>query len=235
MEHRALGRSGVDVSRIILGCGNFGGIGSSPAFFGAGRDRGRGPRAAWTPPGRPGSRRSTPPTPTAAAAASRPSAAGSHAGRGVRDRSSDDEDLQPDGARATTAASRRDRILRQIDTSLERLGVERVDLYLAHAFDPTTPLEETLRRVRGARRAPGKIGAYGGSNSTPAGSRGARAAAEPGSGAELATRSSTGTTRTACSRSGARRPRLHAVQPARRRLADGEVPPRRGAAGRAPA
>ena len=30
MEHRALGRSGVDVSRIILGCGNFGGIGSSP-------------------------------------------------------------------------------------------------------------------------------------------------------------------------------------------------------------
>ena len=36
MEHRALGRSGVEVSRIILGCGNFGGIGSSPAFFGAG-------------------------------------------------------------------------------------------------------------------------------------------------------------------------------------------------------
>ena len=36
MEHRSLGRSGVEVSRIILGCGNFGGIGSSPAFFGAG-------------------------------------------------------------------------------------------------------------------------------------------------------------------------------------------------------
>src|SRR5687768_15008004 len=36
MEQRALGRSGVDVSRVILGCGNFGGIGSSPAFFGAG-------------------------------------------------------------------------------------------------------------------------------------------------------------------------------------------------------
>src|SRR4029453_18106313 len=36
MEQRALGRSGVDVSRIILGCGNFGGIGSAPAFFGAG-------------------------------------------------------------------------------------------------------------------------------------------------------------------------------------------------------
>ena len=36
MEERALGRSGIDVSRIILGCGNFGGIGSAPAFFGAG-------------------------------------------------------------------------------------------------------------------------------------------------------------------------------------------------------
>src|SRR6187431_2461483 len=36
MEQRALGHSGVDVSRVILGCGNFGGIGSAPAFFGAG-------------------------------------------------------------------------------------------------------------------------------------------------------------------------------------------------------
>ena len=33
MEHRALGRSGVDVSRIVLGCGSFGGLGSAPAFF----------------------------------------------------------------------------------------------------------------------------------------------------------------------------------------------------------
>ena len=38
MEHRALGRSGVDVSRIILGCGNFGGIGSAPEFFGQGEN-----------------------------------------------------------------------------------------------------------------------------------------------------------------------------------------------------
>ena len=35
MEQRALGRSGVDVSRIIFGCGNFGGS-ARPAFFGAG-------------------------------------------------------------------------------------------------------------------------------------------------------------------------------------------------------
>ncbi|HET9938356.1 MAG TPA: aldo/keto reductase, partial [Gaiella sp.] len=39
MEQRALGRSGVAVSRVILGCGNFGGIGSAPAFFGRGTTR----------------------------------------------------------------------------------------------------------------------------------------------------------------------------------------------------
>src|SRR3954452_15475334 len=36
MERRELGASGVEVSRIILGCGNFGGIGSAPEFFGRG-------------------------------------------------------------------------------------------------------------------------------------------------------------------------------------------------------
>ena len=36
MDYVKLGTSGVTVSRIILGCGNFGGIGSSPAFFGQG-------------------------------------------------------------------------------------------------------------------------------------------------------------------------------------------------------
>src|SRR6266516_3267179 len=36
MERRQLGETGVEVSRIILGCGNFGGIGSAPEFFGQG-------------------------------------------------------------------------------------------------------------------------------------------------------------------------------------------------------
>src|SRR4051794_9356196 len=31
--------AGVEVSRVILGCGNFGGIGSSPDFFGRGETR----------------------------------------------------------------------------------------------------------------------------------------------------------------------------------------------------
>jgi hypothetical protein len=33
---RPLGRSGLTVRRIALGCGNFGGIGSAPEFFGQG-------------------------------------------------------------------------------------------------------------------------------------------------------------------------------------------------------
>ena len=37
----------------------------------------------------------------------------------------------------------RDRVLRQVETSLERLGVERIDLYLTHEPDPDTPVEET--------------------------------------------------------------------------------------------
>src|SRR5215210_7511989 len=36
MDHRRLGNTGTEVSRIILGCGSFGGIGSAPEFFGQG-------------------------------------------------------------------------------------------------------------------------------------------------------------------------------------------------------
>ena len=39
MEQRALGRSGVTVSHVALGCGNFGGIGSAPRLFGQGTRR----------------------------------------------------------------------------------------------------------------------------------------------------------------------------------------------------
>src|SRR4051794_25841646 len=39
MERAYLGQTGVRVSRVILGCGNFGGIGSTPALFGQGGSR----------------------------------------------------------------------------------------------------------------------------------------------------------------------------------------------------
>jgi aryl-alcohol dehydrogenase-like predicted oxidoreductase len=54
---------------------------------------------------------------------------------------------------------------RALDASLDRLGVEHVDLYQLHAWDPLTPLEETLRFLDDAVRA-GKIGYVGLSNFT---------------------------------------------------------------------
>jgi aryl-alcohol dehydrogenase-like predicted oxidoreductase len=56
-------------------------------------------------------------------------------------------------------------LTRALDASLSRLGLENVDLYQVHAFDPWTPLEETLRTLDGFIRA-GKINYYGLSNFT---------------------------------------------------------------------
>jgi aryl-alcohol dehydrogenase-like predicted oxidoreductase len=52
-----------------------------------------------------------------------------------------------------------------LDASLRRLGVDEVDLYQVHAFDPLTPLEETLRFLDDAVRA-GKVRYLGLSNFT---------------------------------------------------------------------
>ena len=54
-------------------------------------------------------------------------------------------------------------LTRALDASLSRLGVDAIDLYQAHAWDPYTPLDETLRVMDGFVRA-GKIRYYGFSN-----------------------------------------------------------------------
>jgi aryl-alcohol dehydrogenase-like predicted oxidoreductase len=56
-------------------------------------------------------------------------------------------------------------LTRALDASLRRLGLEAVDLYQVHAYDPLTPLEETLRTLEGFVQA-GKIRYYGLSNFT---------------------------------------------------------------------
>ena len=56
-------------------------------------------------------------------------------------------------------------LTRALDASLKRLGLDTIDLYQVHAFDPWTPLEETLRTLDGFIRA-GKINYYGLSNFT---------------------------------------------------------------------
>ena len=163
MEHRALGRSGVEVSRIILGCGNFGGLGSSPAHFGAGETEGEAHAlmdAAWE------AGITTFDTADAYGGGRSESYIGSWLrtkGAVVRDRivlTTKTFNPMTDGADHGLSP---ERIRRQLDDSLERLGVESVPLYLAHAMDPAVPVAETIGAFD-ALVAEGKIRAYGGSN-----------------------------------------------------------------------
>jgi aryl-alcohol dehydrogenase-like predicted oxidoreductase len=127
--------------RLILGCGNFGGIGSAPAFFGQGESEDEAHAimdAAW-----------------AHGIRSFDTADAYGGGRSEtwigrwRERTGNEPVLTTkvfhsvEGDPEDRGLSR-GRILRQIDGSLARLGVERVDLYLIHEPDPVTPLEETL-------------------------------------------------------------------------------------------
>jgi aryl-alcohol dehydrogenase-like predicted oxidoreductase len=58
-----------------------------------------------------------------------------------------------------------ERIDRQFEASLARLGVDRVELYLAHDYDPDVPLTDTLAAF-GDLKANDRIGDYGVSNFT---------------------------------------------------------------------
>jgi aryl-alcohol dehydrogenase-like predicted oxidoreductase len=156
---RPLGWSGLTVPRVALGCGNFGGIGSAPEFFGQGLNEDQALElmdAAWefgithfdTADAYGGGRseqaigrwiRSRGVHPQLTTKTFNPMRAGADAG------------LKPE------------RIGRQLRTSLERLGVDQVELYLAHDFDPGVPLSESLGAFDDAQ-ADGTIGAYGVSN-----------------------------------------------------------------------
>jgi aryl-alcohol dehydrogenase-like predicted oxidoreductase len=147
IEARTLGRSGVSAPRVMLGCGNFGGVGSAPEFFGGGLDEEQAfaiMDAAWelginqfdTADAYGGGRseatigrwiRSRGHRPLLTTKTYNPMDAGG------------DHGLAPE------------RITRQLHSSLERLGVERIDLYLTHEFDPDVAparVVETLERLR---------------------------------------------------------------------------------------
>jgi aryl-alcohol dehydrogenase-like predicted oxidoreductase len=162
MEQRALGRSGVDVSRIILGCGNFGGIGSSPRFFGQGESE---PEAhalldeAWE------AGITTYDTADAYGGGRSESYLGSwlRSRPDVRDRivlTTKTFNPMHEGADSGLAPAR---IRRQLASSLDRLGVHAIDLYLTHEMDPETPVPETIGAFDALVEA-GSIRAYGGSN-----------------------------------------------------------------------
>jgi aryl-alcohol dehydrogenase-like predicted oxidoreductase len=147
--------------RVVLGCGNFGGIGSSPAFFGQGETHEQAfdlMDAAWAL----GLDRFD--TADAYGGGRSESWIGDWIGAtGNRPRiTSKTFNAMEDGADFGLA---RDRMLRQVETSLERLRVERIDLYLTHEPDPDTPVEETFATFSTLAER-GLIGAWGISNVT---------------------------------------------------------------------
>jgi aryl-alcohol dehydrogenase-like predicted oxidoreductase len=163
MERAYLGQTGVRVSRIILGCGNFGGIGSAPELFGGGESRDDAfaiMDAAWeagirtfdTADAYGGGRSET------------------FIGDWLRERGSSVRDelvlstktfnaMDAGGDRGLAPA----RVKRQLESSLRRLGVDSVELYLTHAWDPDVPIAETAGVLDELVTA-GSVGAYGLSN-----------------------------------------------------------------------
>ena len=55
--------------------------------------------------------------------------------------------LGPMGEDVNARGASRFHLLNAIDASLDRLGMDHVDLYQIHGWDPATPLEETLRAL----------------------------------------------------------------------------------------
>ena len=163
MQVRALGRSGVDVSRIVLGCGNFGGVGSSPAFFGKGETEGEAHQlldAGWA------AGITTLDTADAYGGGRSETYIGNWLrakGSGARDRIVLTTKTFNPMTEGGDSGLSRERIRRQLEGSLQRLGVDHVDLYLPHAMDPETPVAETIGTFD-ELVAEGKIRAYGGSN-----------------------------------------------------------------------
>ncbi len=148
MEYKRLGRAGVRISTVGLGCGNFGGIGSAPALFGKGETEEEAHAildAAWdmginlldTADAYGGGRSET------------------YIGSWLRTKGSRVRDqlvlgskvFNPVGEGLNERGLSRRHVMRQIDTSLHRLRTDYLDLYLIHGPDPEVPLEETLRAL----------------------------------------------------------------------------------------
>jgi aryl-alcohol dehydrogenase-like predicted oxidoreductase len=143
----------------ILGCGNFGGIGSAPAFFGQGETRAEAfaiMDAAWAL----GLRRFD----TADAyGGGRSEAWIGEWMRATGNRPRLTTKTYNPMAEGADHGLARDRVRRQLATSLERLGVDRVDLYLAHEHDPDVLAAGVVATFEELREE-GVIGAWGLSN-----------------------------------------------------------------------
>jgi len=178
MQYRKLGQTGIEISRIALGCGTFGGVGSPAALVGRGLDE-------------------------AAAVATMDEAmalgitlfdtAFSYAG-GASDRMIGRWLMRQDsevrkririatkvGTVVSAEGMRTDlspgTIAEHLSRSLERLGLDHVDLCLSHGPDPQTPIEATLEGFAAIIEA-GKVSHIGACNVTPSDLRDALAASD---------------------------------------------------------
>jgi len=159
MRYETVGAAGPRVPAVILGCGNFGGIGSPEQFRGKGdsRDTAFEVMDAARESG-------VSMFDTADAYAGGDSER--WIGEWLASRRAHGEIALTTKVGGPVDLGRglsRDHIRRQIDASLARLGVERIELYLAHGPDDSVPIEETVGAFEELVRA-GKIGAYGVSN-----------------------------------------------------------------------
>lgn len=151
MEIRNLGRSGLRVSAIGLGCNNFGGrigLDASRAVVHAALDHGITLFDTADVYGEKGGSET---------------ALGEILGPRRKDIVLASKFAMPmDDAETLKGASRR-YIVAAVEASLRRLRTDWIDLYQQHRPDPLTPIEETLRALEDLTRA-GKIRYYGCSN-----------------------------------------------------------------------
>ena len=164
MDYRRLGSTGLRISRLGLGCGNFGGIGSAPEFFGMGENEVQacalmdraldaGINFFDTANAYGGGRSET------------------YIGHWLKAKGSavrqqlllSSKVFNPVGPGPNDRGLSRRHIMQQIDASLARLQTDRLDMYLIHEPDPETPLEETLRALDDVVRM-GKVLYIGASN-----------------------------------------------------------------------
>jgi aryl-alcohol dehydrogenase-like predicted oxidoreductase len=162
VEYRRFGRTGLRVSRLGLGCGGFGGVGSEPSLFGRGEDE----AAAFAIMDR-----------ALELGINYLDTADSYGGgrseemigRWLRSRGTRDAVVLSTkvynrmGPGPNDAGLSRRHVLRAVEDSLRRLQTDWLDLYVTHEVDPETPLDETLRAMDDLVRQ-GKVRYVGASN-----------------------------------------------------------------------
>ena len=160
MKYKRLGKTGLEISEICLGCMSYG-------------EPNRGPHA-WTLPeeeSRPFIQKSIEAGINFFDTANGYSAGSSEEilGRAIRDFAIRDEVViaskvfMPMRPGPNAVGLSRKSIMAELDASLQRLGTDYIDLYQIHRFDTRTPIEETLEALHDAVKS-GKVRYIGASS-----------------------------------------------------------------------